>query len=147
MSKSSFRRRSLYLVPAVFALWQVLTPAAACATTSLAKNGGGFGIVTSVADAQMNTLLDGEKEQPSQDNDRLPAPTSDQDLIDDSPDDDSPADHSTRHDKGTAPFLAADRAALTLPAPRIIGTLLPLSTLALQNRNEHSRERAPPILE
>lgn len=94
----------------------------------------------------MNTLLDGEKERPSQDNDRLPAPTSDQDLIDDGSDD-SPADDSTRHDEGTAPFLAVDRAALTLPAPRIIRTLLLLSPLALQNRDEHSRERAPPTLE
>jgi hypothetical protein len=147
MSKPSLRKSSLFLVPAVFALWQFVTLPAACASTSLGKKDASFfGIVTSVADAQVSALSVGEKERPSRDRDQCPAPTSDQDLIDDGPDE-SPADHSARQDEGTAPFLAADPAELSLRAPRIIRTLLLPSTLALQNVREHSRERAPPTLE
>jgi hypothetical protein len=146
MCKSSLRISSLFLVPSVFALWQFVTLPAACAPTNLGKNDTSCGIVTSVADAQVSALSVGEKEQPSRDNDQIPAPTNDQDLIDDGPDD-SPADHSARQDEGTAPFLAADRAELSLGAPRIIRTIFSPSTLALQNVREHSRERAPPTLE
>ena len=145
MSKPLFRISSLFLVPAVFALWQFVTLPAAGATTSLGKNGGGFGIVTRVADAQLDASFVGKKERPSQDNDRVP--TSDQDLLDDGSDDDPVTDDLTSDDGSTPPFSSDDRAALILPAARILRTILPASTFALQCLDEHSHERAPPTLE